>query len=605
MNTLSQLRALLLLPGKCIRGLALLIGLAAATELVADDPPPYLQRLGVADFDQEWVFMQGLNFGRFHCVPTSYANIFKYLANNGLPNMSTIEHHSSPDYVDSIVNEVTTLGALMFTNPESGTTGDASYDYAQLHMASREPGVLFYHWQYGPDWNWGTGRIQQVLASGSIARIGYGRYYRASHLGIPGDSWVRNGGHSVVCIGYDYRDSSDKWLLVNDPASSLVWDGSNYVSDEDETTQSQTVFQGKRTGNITLVTLQYGEVSHARYTHNTGANDEKRVVIDNMHQIHPVYAGWFETVVVEQQNVAAASAGSTETSATGRDASAADGTGKYHGAGEVRVVTPWQPQDQQGVIPNEFRFRPREEMVDWVPAIGEMSAYYLTKLGRVFRVDLTTGEHKLLHVLKGAKGLVEGGSTLDLYVLVQGQKGDQVVKLERGDNSLQTYDLPNRAVAIDHDPITGGPAVLDANLSQVHSLTENFDRRETTSIPRVADGAGGVIFKIDHRTGDVITARKGAFSFNRYSRRTGEQVPPRQAPPVRFGITALAPTENGLIAVQDGTTVQTYDRFGRQQNTQLSGLQAHGDIKMTRSHFAAKRGQMADQAWRNIWPVED
>jgi hypothetical protein len=139
----------------------------------------------------------------------------------------------------------------------------------------------------------------------------------------------------------------------------------------------------------------------------------------------------------------------------------------------------------------------------------------------------------------------------------------------------------------------------------VHSLTENFDRRETTSIPRVVDGAGGLIFKIDHRTGDVITTRKGAFSFDRYSRRTGEQAPSRQAPPVRFGITALAPTENGLIAVQDGSTVQTYDRFARQQDTQLSGLQANGDLKMTRSHFAAKPAQMVGQAWRNIWPVED
>jgi hypothetical protein len=272
-------------------------------------------------------------------------------------------------------------------------------------------------------------------------------------------------------------------------------------------------------------------------------------------------------------------------------------------------VIPWQPLDQRGVVPSEYRFTPREEMVDWIPGMGSLSAYYATRSGNVYRVNLVSGEHRLLRNLKGAKSLVEGGSTMDLYVLVEGQRADQIVKLERDDDSIKVHNLPGRASALELDPMTGGPAVLDANLSQVHSLSEELDRRTTAGIPRVPTGSGEVIFKIDPKSGDILTTRKGATELvraprmNRSAMNVVEMLSrptTRQVLPMLRGITAITPTENGMVMVQDGTTVQTYDQSGVIRKTQLSDLQARGEVKIPHSHFAAKRGQMSGPEWRNI-----
>jgi hypothetical protein len=70
-------------------------------------------------------------------------------------------------------------------------------------------------------------------------------------------------------------------------------------------------------------------------------------------------------------------------------------------------------------------------------------------------------------------------------------------------------------------------------------------------------------------------------------------------------ITNLSPTENGLVAVQDGSTLLTFAQDGTDRVTQLTGVQANGEFEIVKTFVAAKPWQMAGRSWRNIWPVTD
>ncbi|MGV3617310.1 MAG: hypothetical protein ACO1SV_18440 [Fimbriimonas sp.] len=566
---------------KTFRTLALAAVATASSAAVADSPP-FMVRLGVPDFDQRWSGLPG--GGGMYCVPTSLADLFKYLDNNGLPAMSPVPSPSAAGYNAAIESHLSILGGLMGTDAEEGTTGNNSFWAAKLWAAQNAPNVLMYQYFYGPDWSWGTAKIRKVVSSGSLAQIGYGRYYKTTLPIYSHPVWYRDGGHAVACVGYDYIYDDEKWLLVNDPASD----------DKNGTVQGPMMYDYKRTENLTLFALGYGEVSHARYTLTTGSDGNKRAMIDSMHQIMPLYAGWWEAPIWSQGVRAA-----------GSSIRAGDGSVRV-GDGSVRVVIPWQPTEQRRKIPNEYRFTPTGRMVDWVLALGELTAFYLTSTGDVVQVDLESGKQSVLKTLPGAKRILESGTTMDLYVLVSGKERDQIVMLDRDGKGTTTHDLPFRAAALEHDPLTGGPAVADVGHDEVYSLTEDlraFSRTKITS--PIPPGAGEVIFRIDPETGDFLTSRKGAFEYFRYSRRQGSDVPMRQKPTLIAGITSLSPTENGLVAVQDGSVVSTYDRYGLEQKTQLSGLKVQGELKLARSHMAAKPGQMIGKAWRNVWPVEE
>jgi hypothetical protein len=252
-------------------------------------------------------------------------------------------------------------------------------------------------------------------------------------------------------------------------------------------------------------------------------------------------------------------------------------------------------------------------MVDWIYDIGQAAVFYVTKLGRIYYVDLTTGEDKLIHVVKGAKSLMVGGTTNDLFVLVSGQPNDTIWRFERDDMHLdhdQTPDsprrvskpLPGHGLGLEYDPITGGPAILSAGLDVAWEFDENLSPQPNLSLPAIDPGTGKVIFRIDHNTGDVIMAREGDNSYRRASRRGTEVY--HYALRLAHGITTIVPTESNCILIQDGDTLQTYDRDGSVRETQLSNVVVGGTVKMARSHFAGKRGTLTGPKWRNIDPDE-
>jgi hypothetical protein len=548
-------------------GVTALIAAATMAPAVVFDGPNFYERPGVRDYDQRRNVLPG--DGSMYCVPTSYVDMFKYLAAAGLTNIDASFGGSYSDATSFIF----TLGLLMGTGTTSGTNSETAFDVGSSWIHAHT-GTLINNWFFGPDWDWGVGTIKNTVASGSIDVIGYGRY----HFNSNHDEWERNGGHCVALAGYDYTSSTKK-IIVSDPNSTS--NDPNGINGQGDFTHDY-----HDTSNISFHTADYGYITHARYTFYTGDYGNDRRVIDSMHQIQPVWAGWFETTVHTSVNEGSA------------------------GDGSVKTIVPFQFEGGN-FQPHEVQ--PREEMVDWVYDLGLGAMFYVTKLGRIYYVDLTTGEDKLIHVVKGATALMVGGSTNDLYVLVHGDNADSIMCFERNDMHLEqnqapdgirhvTKTLPGHGLALEYDPVTGGAAVLSSGLDKAWSFDEGLGPKPDLTVPPLEPGSGKVLFKIDHISGDVIMARDGDRHYWRAPRGSGETL--RHAVRTTHGITAIVPTENNCLLIQDGDVLQTYDRNGEVVETQFSNVVVGGPVKLSRSHFAGKRGTLVGPRWRNLTEEE-
>ena len=267
---------------------------------------------------------------------------------------------------------------------------------------------------------------------------------------------------------------------------------------------------------------------------------------------------------------------------------------------------------------------PREEVVDWVLDLGNLTVVYATKLGRVFEVDLTDDarHHKLLHVVKGARQLMIGGTSMDIYVLGDGsvKPGDgsvlpgdgsvrfgdgsvRVVRIERDDNSSEQIVLPFKAVGMEYDPATGGPALLVDSLDRMVSLDENLQNRVDLLLDEMPAGAGAPIFRINPESGEVLYTREGATGYRKAFRGTGRSV--FIDLPGVSDIRSLVPVRANTVIVQDGFSLKTMDSEGNRGRSQFDGITGvTGIFKMNRSHIAAQPGFDQGPGWQNIPPGE-
>jgi hypothetical protein len=557
---------------------ALFAGLLLAPTAVKGQAPPFGLRTGLGDYDQKWG-ASGHNDGKMFCVPTTYLDLLYFLNNKGLNEFSFWAPASNESH--DIRDRVFTLGDEdhLDTDPEDGTDAEDAFYYMTDFIADRSGGVLMFHFFLGPDFNWGTGTLAKMHYNGCLMAIGYGRYYYTESA-LLGNYWYRDGGHYMAFAGYDYTGDPMK-LFTRNPARG----------DDDLYQQSDFDTDVRGTKNITLTTWD-GVRTHARYSLNNGPDGHRRYVIDKMHAILPAYGGW------------------SDVGSSGNAASLAGVAGPHvKEEPAVKVIIPWQFEGVDS--PRECSFVPRERLVDWVFEHGELAAYYVTHLGRIFRVDLTTGEQKLVHVLKGAKALMVGGSTAALYVIGDKEQGAHseswIARLDRDTNQVRLRPLATAGVALEYDPISGGPAVFARSLDKMIVLDEDLLRSAEVEVPAVQQGAGPVVFKIAG-DGSVFTGRKGDGSvqvFHRNLDPRGDFSRVRTLTiPVRSGIRSLVPVDKNTLLVQDGNNLQTYTPFGEVKRSQFSGLTVNGEFKMARTHFAARPGSMRGPAWRNLDPAE-
>lgn len=554
--------------------------LALAGSLAATVIPDFYARLGIPDFDQRWDSLP--NNGNMYCVPTAFYNAIEYMRTHGVQEMPNFSGGGTD-------GALLTLGILFGTDAEEGTKGGPKHDLMVGWLGQSTNPVVF-SYAYGPHWSWGTYRIRKAAASGSVVVLGYGRYERFS---TNSSSWRRTGGHAVTLKGYEFRGADDI-LIIRDPARD---DGNNQVqgpfADFAPTVKNITFVPSS---TLLPVTLAEYEIQN---------NVLKHRAVDCMYQYMPAVGGW--------SNDQFFSSSPSNLRAT----ASADGN--------IVVKMPFQfAQDSDAeTLPDSFEIKPREEAVDWVFDLGSLTVVYVTKLGRVFEVDLTdSSHHKLLHVVKGAKQLMIGGSSMDVYVLGDGsvKPGDgsvlpgdgsvrfgdgsvRVVRIERDDNTSEQIVLPFKAVAMEYDPLTGGPAVFDETLNRMVSLDENLKNPVVQLLDPMPAHPGAPIFRINPENGDVIYARTGDNGYWKAFRGTGRAI--RVDLPGVSDVRSIVPVRANTIIVQDGTALKTIDGNGNRSVSQFDGITSvTGIFKMNRSHIAALPGFDSGEGWHNIPPDE-
>jgi len=546
---------------------ATLVGTLALAAMAAVAPAQVLyNRFGMPDIDQRWADLP--NDGKYYCAPTSNYNLMRYMDAHGVPNM--MNGFSFNPELDLLV-----LGILHGTDPYKGGPARPGFDLIADRIGARAGNPLVFGYIHGPTSEWGVNRMRSVMASGSLAVLAYGKYV-LTDIPTIGKYWVRSGGHVTTLIGYDFQSNPVK-IFVRDP-----WTHENPAN---LNAQSDYYTDGIAVRNATLTTSNYGKVTHAI---QDATEPGIRRMYDGLYQFMPATGGWSNDSVLEaNRNFAAYRA----IPASWRE------NRKYKGD-EVTVRMPFRFEDEG--MPETFTFRPREELVDWTPDLGNVGAVYATKLGRIFRVDLVTGEHKLLHVVKGARKVMIGGSRMETYVLASDREGDILVQIA-GDGSVRKRTrLPYRVAGMEHDPVTGGPALPSANYGKMALFDEDLNPQGDMLLPGIPDGLGDVIFRIVPGDGSVLLARKGGSGFSRVGRRAATDNSFISFRTV-YGLESIAPAGDGRFIVQDGDRLFTIDGAGSPVYSQFDGiLGVAGEFRMARPHIAATPGFDSEPGWENI-----
>lgn len=500
------------------------------------------------DFDQKRSALP--NSGSYYCVPTSYCDVFQYMAHYGMPGQ---DGGYGTGYSD-MSSMIFTMGILMGTDPNKGTSFSNSWSVGNSWIFNHTS-KLVYCYGYGPDWDWGTGTIKNVLKTGGVVVIGRGKYE------WDGNDYDRVGGHAVVLVGYNYPSSGGKTITVCDPN-----DDANLNS------QSGYVYVNKATSNLAIDTEAYGVVTHARYTNNEGTGNV-RYVIDNMHNMLPMYAAW-------------------------------PYSGGPQAGTNFKFYWPF-------IYSNEHLTRTEtisipDVPVDWCLDAGEVGLMYLTASGDLHKVDLAEGSNTVIANVPDAKKLVVGGSTADIFVLRKPVLGaDQIVLVDRDTGKKSSRATPAKMLDLDWDVQGNGVAMVSQDGGTIYRCDEKLGPIVTDKVLQIfsvpPDSMATLHFKVDHVSGDAILATEGSTTFQRFHRTKGKWVG-RTVSYRGTGIQAIFPGERGLTFVQDAGKIWTLDSNGNYVDTDFSGTQVDGDFQITRSLAAFKPETMTGPGWDNVPP---
>ncbi|MEO1277522.1 MAG: GC-type dockerin domain-anchored protein [Planctomycetota bacterium] len=173
-------------------------------------------RFGMPDFDQRRSGL--LNEGGSYCVPTATASALAYISNHGYPDvLGGPRDWQSQTHYDEITGVLASLGVLMFTDPDRGTTMPL-WQAATRSVLSDEPFFLVGTYEVGGFQGLNPVQMADQMRLGAIVlpRIGwYEEFTPGSNL------FARNGGHMVMMsagLG-TCGDPTDMLLGYRDPSS--------------------------------------------------------------------------------------------------------------------------------------------------------------------------------------------------------------------------------------------------------------------------------------------------------------------------------------------------------------------------------------------------
>ncbi|RYG45184.1 hypothetical protein EON79_13235 [bacterium] len=533
------------------------IAVAATAATFASAQNLYFREL--PDYDQKRNALP--SNGGMYCVPTSYVDMFRYMAAQGFSNLDKGFNGS----YSSITSFISLMGIKMDTDAGSGTNVSDAFDVA-VDWTENHSNQGFMHVSYSPSSDWGTGTIKNWMQIGAMVRLGYGRYHKV------GNEYKRDGGHSVASGGY-YNTSLAKYFFITDPAT------------HDGNIDAQGAFTSEmtRTENVRIHTEDYGYVTHARLGSWSGSDGKWMAFIDNIHIILPMWGGWVNSdkTTVSNENLWA--------SISGAELIEAAEPTTFH------AVFPNVMDDGKTEMVRELDVELPGKVKDWCFDPSDVAIYVLGEDDVVSRVHLLTKETTKIAALRGARKLAVAGRKCELFVLMTASANDLVLKIDTVTGKRTTLKVAKGIDDIKPDPATLGIAGLHTGQKKLFRMNPDLTsvRPQTVDLP---DGTGPVFVGLSMK-GDAILARNSSKSI---VRTPSDGTPTRNSMTRAPKINSFQPYGTNRYIIQEGEALITYDEIGRKVGGAFDAVKATGLFQVAPSWKAFNASEVGSAKWRNV-----
>ena len=180
-----------------------------------------VQVTGMPDLDQRRAAASGIvglpNNGAMYCVPTATMNTIMYAANHGFPQLAPGPGNwQSQALYNTAGSNLTTLGALMGTDPVNGTGGSGWYTGAWVWLLPSNKFVITSDYAsnfYSPTFL----SLSKKAMLGQLVSLAYGRYELRQVVGNLATVGARTGGHAIT-FSRAVANGGVNTLYIRDPA---------------------------------------------------------------------------------------------------------------------------------------------------------------------------------------------------------------------------------------------------------------------------------------------------------------------------------------------------------------------------------------------------
>ncbi len=527
---------------------------AILLSLTASSTAQTYYKRNLPDYDQ---VRAGLpNMGNAYCVPTSETDLFRFMQLNGMHGMS--DYANSPFFHDA-TSFIAFMGALMGTDPNDGTNSSSALDAettwtSVCTIAYHTP--LVAHISYGPNTYWFASTMRNLVHTGAMVDIAYGRYHQEVF------GYARESGHALALAGYDLTGGTDTILLAN-PI--------NATSSVDPHLTVPTILPVFFNNFLALSRID---------PFWTGKDGKYVALIDYMHGMLPLSVGWASTPVITTKALGAKATTITTTT--------------YHQS------FPFQLDDGVNRPVRELTVDLPGQVRDWCMDEGDLAIYALLMDGSVNRVDLLSKQITKIATLPSARKLACAGAGLDLYVLTEDERANGLIRFERGTYRQSSISLPKGILRIEPDPSTQGILALYPTLGVVASIDETLATVTSRKVG-LPDGDGTPSMAVAG-DGSVTVARVGAKTLVQTSLR-GEikQIPLE----IALSPQVFQVTDSGQFLVQDGARLITLNADGTLSQSQFDGMSVAPRARFSQSWRAFHPADVSGPGWKNVAPERD
>ncbi|MBV6457423.1 MAG: hypothetical protein HONBIEJF_00532 [Fimbriimonadaceae bacterium] len=494
------------------------------------------------DYDQRRDALS--NDGNMYCVPTSFANLFKYLNDKGLTDMDSgwgTSYSSCTSLIDEVGDEMNTSGT-------NGTSGGDAYDGLVDWVDDHTSKLFALGYAFGPLSYYSIALWQEM---GCLVNVCYGYYTKQSS-----GKWDRNGGHCITVNGYN-ESLPNHYLYTRNPWGDSDLDTQSAYSTETLTLYSQVIYTTDGDGGT--------------YWRSGGSSsDSSGKFLDTIYVMMPLWGSW------------------------------------YSGSGPVQSITfhtPWTFNDGDDSRPQTWQL-----YVDgadkYVLDIVEPGAITWNKVTGEVRQQGLFGNQDSFGYFPGAKDLEVGGFDGSIYVLAGMNGGDRIFRIDRQTKQVAVLDSPIHLMGIEWSDKRGlcgmgmgGNRLLEASESlDTYAITklrplQNVSQSELATIRQPK------FFALDRdRLGLVVGYDAGGY-FDRYEGQglRGRRVNWQQ----QDSLSGFDVDSQGNLHLVEGNVVRTLDKDGNPVATDFNGMQAGEGYQLQGNFFMGDRAKLAADKYRN------